>query len=198
MEKYNGKYRIKSARCPVWDYCSRGAYFITICTKNRIQFFGDISNHKMILSAAGEIVQKNWKSILNHFPYVGLDAFVVMPNHFHGIIIIKQKPSKTFEPNDTKRPEGLDADPVEEIFKRENDFFSKISPNEGSISTIIRSFKSSCTREINLKIPELHFAWQSRFYDIIIRDQKSHERIRQYIHNNPLNWKEDMFNKEPI
>jgi REP element-mobilizing transposase RayT len=196
MEKFNRKYRIKSARCPVWDYRSRGAYFITICTKNRMHYFGHVSDHKMILSTAGEIVFRNWASIPNHFPHVRLDAFVVMPNHFHGIVILHEKPSSVnLSSQNIKHKDRLTEEAINESNNADNDFYSRISPTNGSIPTIIRSFKSSCTREINTEIPDLNFAWQPRFYDVIIKDQKSQDRIRQYIINNPLKWKEDLFNR---
>lgn len=86
--KFRNKYRIKSARCHNWDYSSNAAYFVTICTQNREHFFGKIVNQKMILSEIGKIADKFWYEIPNHFPYIKLDAFIVMPNHIHGIIII--------------------------------------------------------------------------------------------------------------
>lgn len=196
MEKFNGKYRVKSARCPVWDYCSCGAYFITICTKNRNHYFGEIINHKMILSAAGNVVQKNWESIPDHFPYVHLGAFIVMPNHFHGIIILQKKPrSVKLSVQNMKQTDRPTQAVDNESDMKGNDFYSRISPAYGSVSTIIRSFKSSCTREINQEMPDLHFAWQPRFYDVIIRNDGSFQRIQRYIVHNPLKWREDMFNR---
>jgi putative transposase len=87
MEKFRNKYRIPSARLQNWDYGSNAPYFITICTANRENFFGDIEK-KMILSEIGKIAHHYWYEIPNHFPFVKLGEFVVMPNHVHGIIII--------------------------------------------------------------------------------------------------------------
>ena len=87
-EKFRGKYRIQSSRCPNWDYRSNAAYFITICTYNREHFFGEIMNKKMILSEIGKIAEHFWYEIPEHFQFVKLDAFIAMPNHIHGIIII--------------------------------------------------------------------------------------------------------------
>jgi len=87
-EKFRGKYRIQSSRCPNWDYRSNAAYFITICTYNREHFFGEIMNKKMILSEIGKIAEHFWYEIPEHFQFVKLDAFITMPNHIHGIIII--------------------------------------------------------------------------------------------------------------
>ena len=88
MEKFQNKYRIPSARASWWDYGSNAAYFVTICTQNRIHFFGEIEKQTMVLSALGKHAETCWYDIPNHFPFVQLGAFVIMPNHVHGIIII--------------------------------------------------------------------------------------------------------------
>src|SRR3989338_6303074 len=89
-DKFRDKYRIPSSRLPNWDYSSNGYYFITICTKGRKQYFGEIINNVMCLSIIGEIAKKYWLEIPKHFPFVELDEFVVMPNHVHGIIVIRE------------------------------------------------------------------------------------------------------------
>ncbi len=83
---YRNKYRIDSTRLKGWDYSSPGYYFITICTKDRECFFGEIIKEKMYLSEIGEIAHRYWAEIPNHFNNVVLDEFVIMPNHVHGII----------------------------------------------------------------------------------------------------------------
>lgn len=87
-ERYRNKYRIDSARAPWWNYGSNAAYFVTICTKYHIHYFGRVINDKMVLSQAGKIADRCWREIPEHFPFVKLGAYVVMPNHVHGIIII--------------------------------------------------------------------------------------------------------------
>ena len=87
-KKYKDKYRINSTRLKNWDYGGNALYFITICTKNREHFFGEITKGKMKLSEIGEIAKKCWLEIPEHFPFVKLDEFVVMPNHVHGIILL--------------------------------------------------------------------------------------------------------------
>ena len=87
-DKFRNKYRIPSTRLQNWDYSSNGYYFITICTKERKHNFGEIVDYKMKLSRIGEIAYKYWFEIPNHFSFVELDEFVVMPNHVHGILII--------------------------------------------------------------------------------------------------------------
>ena len=88
QNKFKNKYRIPSARLQTWDYANNGSYFITICTQNRNHFFGKIINQEMQLSEIGKLAEKYWLEIPEHFPFVELGNFVVMPNHFHGILII--------------------------------------------------------------------------------------------------------------
>jgi len=88
-DKFKNKYRIPSARLKNWDYRNDGAYFITICTKDRTPFFGNVVDGKMQLSEIGKLAHQYWKEIPEHCPFVKLDAFVIMPNHMHGILMIK-------------------------------------------------------------------------------------------------------------
>ena len=90
QDKFQNKYRIPSARLQNWDYSSNGAYFITICTQNREHYFGEIKDAAMQLSTIGQLAEQYWKEIPNHFPFVELENFVVMPNHIHGILIINK------------------------------------------------------------------------------------------------------------
>lgn len=88
--KFQGKYRIKSTRLENWDYGNDAAYFVTICTQNREHYFGEIDNGIMQLSEIGKMTNKYWLEISNHFPFVQMDEFVIMPDHVHGIIIINK------------------------------------------------------------------------------------------------------------
>lgn len=90
--KFQNKYRNESARWQYWDYADPGAYFITIVTKNRIDFFGEIKSGKMVLNSTGEIAHDCWLQIPHHFFGVELGEFIIMPNHIHGIIIINERP----------------------------------------------------------------------------------------------------------
>lgn len=150
----------------------------------------------MRLSTIGAIVQGFWYEIPNHFPFIELGEFVVMPNHIHGVLILNKNGfDENIEPIDI-------IDPVETLqcnisTENKNEFYQKISPKSGSISTIIRSYKSICTKHIHSAFPTLNFEWQTRFWDNIIRDDEAFNTISQYIINNPLNWEEDrMFGEE--
>ncbi len=182
MKKYNNKYRIKSVRLKDWDYRNNGAYFITINTGNRKHFFGEIINSEMRLSPIGEYAENFWMEIPNHFPFVELGNFVVMPNHTHGVLIINNV--KSLQCNDIDK--SLQCND-----STGNQYYSDISPKSGSISTIVRSYKSAVSKHARLLNTE--FNWQPKFHDHIIRNSESFERIQNYIENNPSNWKEDKF-----
>jgi REP element-mobilizing transposase RayT len=177
--KYKGKYRIDSTRLPAWNYASDGGYFVTICTDGRKCFFGEVVQGEMQLSPVGEIAQKLWYEIPNHFSNCQIDSFCVMPNHIHGILIINQTQEDAMNRVST-RGDGQRGG-VTGLF---NPMFSK-----NSLSKIIRWYKGRCKFEIN-QIYE-GFGWQERFYDNIIRDEFALARIRQYIINNPINWERD-------
>lgn len=200
MKKYNNKYRIPSARATFWDYGLNAAYFVTICTKNRLCWFGNVVNEKMQLSAIGHIANSCWIEITNHFPFVELGAHIIMPNHVHGIVIINKPiddrnvetqnfaslPPRSSSPNADIPMEKLDPP---EMDKPKNQF----GPQSKNLASIVRGFKIGVTknaREIN---PD--FAWQSRYHDHIIRNDKSFQTISDYIINNPAKWQEDKFFK---
>jgi len=213
MDKFQNKYRIGSARLKKWDYRNDAAYFITICTQGREYFFGGITDSKMNLSAIGIIADVLWYEITNHAKNVELGAFVVMPNHIHGILILNG--------NDIPQTENILIDHVGEndcdgaIVETlhatslqstnatslpqtppspKNEFMSNISPKSGSVSTILRSYKSAVTKHSHRL--GFDFGWQERFYDHIIRDEQSFQTITEYIINNPSKWRDDKFYME--
>ena len=191
INRFQNKYRISSSRLKNWDYGKNGAYFITICTGNREHFFGEIvsvnDKNEMRFNEIGVLANEFWAAIPNHFPFVTLGNFQVMPNHVHGILIIDKK--NVVDVNDVV-VETLQCNvSTENVMKNEN--MAKISPKPGTISTIIRSYKSVVTKNAH----DIHadFFWQERFHDHIIRDSESFERIQNYIENNVANWKDDKF-----
>ena len=191
-ELFNNKYRIESARLKGWDYGSEGAYFITICTKDRAHFFGECVNGKMKLSTMGAIVQGCWYDIPAHFPHIALGDFVVMPNHIHGILVLdKSLREQNRGDNDDDDVETLHATSLPPT--NTPAFYQAISPDAGSIPTVIRSFKSACTKHIRETFPQRDFGWQERFWDNIIRNEASWDRICNYITTNPVNWNKDKF-----
>jgi REP element-mobilizing transposase RayT len=193
-EKFKNKYRIPSARLKNWDYGSNGAYFITICTQNKDHFFGKIVDRQFIASEIGTLAEKYWMEIPNHFPYIELGNFEVMPNHVHGILIINKN---GVGGNGGFVDRGsVDRGSVETLHcnvstPKKNEQMANISPKSGTISTILRSYKSVVSK--NARFIHADFGWQPRFHDHIIRNAPEWERIQTYIENNPLNWKEDKF-----
>lgn len=166
-----------SLRLSDYDYRQPGAYFVTICTKNRICTLGRVVEGEVQLAALGEIAKACWQAIPDHFTQVALDAFVVMPNHVHGIIGIIDGRDAT-----CRVPTGKSARRV----------FGK--PLAGSLSTIIRSYKSAVTRQINrVNHTPGESVWQSNFYDHIIRNRRSLQHIRRYIVENPAQWRQDSY-----
>lgn len=175
MSLYKDQYRIESIRLKNWDYSSDGYYFITICTKYREHLFGEIIDGKMILSGIGKIAYQYWQEIPNHFLFVRLDNFVIMPDHMHGIITISNQ--------DVETPK-LGVSTIGTNRNTKNKYW-----NPGNLGVIINQYKRKCTIESRKIDP--YFAWLPRFHDHIIRNDGDLYIIRKYIQNNPLNWKED-------
>lgn len=200
---YKNKYRIESARLKNWDYSSDGYYFITICTRNRVHFFGTITNGIMVLSDMGNIADRFWREIPDHFPMVRLDKWVIMPNHVHGIVFIdnkisSQNPGVTGIPGVTGRDKALPClYGTNGSTNRTNTEINSNTPSrfqnqgKGTISAIIGSYKSICTKTINKSTNTIRFAWQPRYHDHIIRNNDELIRIQEYIVNNPMNWNID-------
>ena len=104
MDKFRNKYRIPSARAPWWDYGWNALYFVTICTKEKEHFFGQVVNEEMQLSEIGEIVKIEWLKTFDLRPDMNLimDEYVIMPNHFHAIIGIGKNQYNTSHCRDAK------------------------------------------------------------------------------------------------
>jgi REP element-mobilizing transposase RayT len=186
-DRYQNKYRISSARLPDWDYGANGAYFITIGTQNRKHYFGQIvdadGESDLQLNEMGQLAARYWSEIPLHFPKVELANYVVMPNHVHGILIINQSDVNAIPSLPSPQP------------KRNGGFAGDKNPMfHENISRIVRWYKGRCAFEIHKVHAE--FAWQPRFYDHIIRNAESFERIQNYIANNPRNWSDDTFYSE--
>ncbi len=203
MSKFNNKYRISSARLQHWDYSADGTYFITICTHNQVHHFGQCKDGQMQLSTMGAIVQGFWYEIPKHFPFVCLGEFQVMPNHIHGLLSV-YKETYDYEENKSlyyeKNIESAKSEKKEHLTPKDKNntaFFSEISPKKGSISTIIRSYKSICSKHIHKTFPHIEFEWQERFWDNIVVNEKSFQTIKDYIVNNPHNWDKDQFYGQP-
>ena len=184
----------KQYRYKGYNYAQDGFYFVTICCKNREMFFGDVIAGKMQLSKIGKIAEKFYLKIPDHFLFIKLDKFVIMPNHIHGIIEIDNETAGIRQCNvgtgQCPVPTNMNAN------KNNGSTFGHVTPK--SLSVIVGSFKSATTKNVNLKFNETGFAWQKRFYDRIIRNNDELNRIRQYIMDNPLRWELDRNNSDGL
>ena len=186
------KFHRHSLRLPDYNYTSQGLYYVTICTQNRELFFENNNVKQMI--------DNRWQELKNKFPDIDLDKYVIMPNHLHGIIVI----------NNTNRCRGEVSSPYINKLTSNNikggettiDNFEggETSPlqqrEKYALGQIIGYFKYQSTKEINkfLKNEPGQKLWQRNYFEHIIRNEQSLNKIRQYIKNNPSNWETDRNN----
>jgi putative transposase len=160
-ERYLGKYRIASARHEKWDYADDGCYFVTWCVKDRIRCLCDIVDGNTVLSPAGQIVVAEWERTALLRTNVTLDAMVVMPDHVHGILAIQHTTTRV----QAKK--------------------SRLTSN--SLGAIMGQMKMQSTKRIRVHLRST-FAWQTRFWDRIIRNARELDAFRDYIARNPAEW----------
>jgi REP element-mobilizing transposase RayT len=160
----------KPNRLRYYDYSKDGIYFITICAARRNEFLGKIVNGKMILNQKGAIAEKCWREIPLHFPTATLDAYVLMPDHIHGIISID---------NRLETP----APPLTAPFSYPR--------TKMLIPKIIQQYKASVTRKIRAGLRDYSFEWQRSYHDHIVRNGQALGNIRQYIVDNPIKWQNE-------
>lgn len=177
-------FKRKFNRLTNFDYSVPNYYFVTVCTQDKIECFGNIVDGKISLSEQGLIVSNYWKEIPTHYKGVMLDESIVMPNHLHGIVIIE----------DVAEATGLQSEMAasgpfrlasSEVSRRYN------------LSTIVGSFKNISSKTIH-QAGFTDFCWQKSFYDHVIRQDESLDKIREYIRNNPLKWELDRNNPQNI
>jgi REP element-mobilizing transposase RayT len=159
----------RSIRVKGYDYSSAGAYFITICAHSRLCLFGEIIDDEMCMNAYGTIVATAWNNLPNHYPFIQLDRYVVMPNHFHGII--------SFIETERNRADLKSAPTAK-------------APH--GLSEIVRALKTFSARRINENrqtygVP----VWQRNYYEHIIRNETDYHCIAEYIDANPQRWSDD-------
>lgn len=176
--KFNpDKYHRRSIRLKDYDYSQPGGYFVTVCTKNRECMFGEIIDGAMDLNDLGEIVQKCWKDLPDHFPHIELDTFTIMPSHVHGIIMLHNNVGA-------------------QLIAPESTIQGMIN-HAPTLGQIIRTFKATTTRFIRRDI-STRFNWQRNYYEHVIRNEKSLAEIREYITNNPFRSEDDEENPDNI
>lgn len=187
VEKMHQHHR-RSIHLREYDYSQPGSYFITICTIDKEPIFGEIIEGEIVLNQNGKAVEECWLAIPDHFGNIELDKFVVMPNHIHGIIVIRP------DDNDKQNTVGAKHASPLRLYK------IKIhGPKSNSIGAIIASFKSAATKQINiLRNIAGQSIWQRNYYEHIIRDEQELNKIRRYVINNPAKWSYDIENKNGL
>lgn len=176
----------KSIRLKEYDYSQDGTYFITICLENRENRFGEIKEGEMLLNDAGKMIEIWWRILFEKFPKTVMDAFIIMPNHFHCIIqIVGAKPC--FRPFGNQDKGDYTESPLR----------IGIPNTYGGIGQYISWFKRMSTNEYIRNIKEKNWKrfdkrlWQRNYYEHIIRNKGDLNKIREYILTNPQNWEKD-------
>ena len=209
--KYNpDNHHRRFIRLKNFDY-SQGFFFITICTQNRIPLFGEIHNGKMVLNKTGMMIQNQWQTLIQRFPQIKLNDYIIMPNHFHGIIEFvgvpfmgtlcqfhegSQKPCNHRQTTDSQQTNN--ARQADDSRQYEKGQPQGIAPTVGDV---VGAFKSLTTNEYIRGVKNHNWQafdgklWQRNYFEHIIRDEKDLERIRLYIVQNPENWETDKYNK---
>jgi len=188
----------RSIRLTGYDYRQAGAYFLTVCTQDHRCLFGRVEGETMWLNRSGEIAEEVWRAIPAHFADVGLDVFVVVPNHVHGIIVIGDGGpvgATHASPLQTSDVVPLHAGPAGVSDATE----TPQGPKRRSVGAIIGSYKSAVSKRIResgaTPGPSL---WQRNYFEHIIRNDVALDRIRQYILDNPLRWAYDRYNPQAL
>lgn len=182
-------HRRRSIRLDGYDYTQAGAYFVTACTQGRRRVFGTVINGRMALNDAGRMVQTVWDELPAHYPGVGIDAFVVMPDHIHGIV-------RLFPPSvGAARPPSVGAGPCACPSSGDGD-----GNGEGqargpaptmSLPDVVHRFKTLTTKRYVDGVMQCGWPrfpgrlWQRNYYEAIVRDNAALANIRAYIRNNP-------------
>jgi len=171
----------KLIRLGAYDYSQAGYYFVTIVSHQRKNSFGKIIEREMNLNQIGLIVEEVWNAIPSHYSYVSTDAYIIMPNHFHGILII----------NDTNVVGARHASPLRDVDSTQH----KRQP----LGIIIGSFKSAVTKRVHdLGLLSQEKIWQRGYYEHIIRDEQDYRKNYEHIEANPIKWLLDEENLERL
>ena len=191
----------RSIRVRGYDYRLPGAYFVTICTHEKAYLLGEIIDGTLRYSRVGLVAKECWAEIPGHFPRVQLDAHVIMPNHLHGILVFTGIPEKgTPWRAPTTLVSGMSAraptTPVSGMPRRAPTSATFGKPASGSLATIINLFKASVTKQVRKTCvltgrDEPPIIWQRNYYEHIIRNERSLNKIREYVCQNPARWQFD-------
>lgn len=177
MTKYDPhKHHRRSIRLKGYDYTQAGVYFVTICVQGGLCLLGNIVDGEMICNPAGDMVHKTWHDLPDRYPHIELDAFIVMPNHVHGIIVIT-------------------GDHI-------GDSETGMGHGKPTLGRIIGAYKSISTNGYIRGVKQDDWEpfpgrfWQRNYYERIIRNERALNAIRQYIAGNPASWPDDQLHPD--
>ncbi len=179
----------RSIRLPGRDYSAIGAYFVTICVNHRLLLFGDVVDAQMQRNAAGQMIEHWWLELANKYERVTTDAYIVMPNHVHGIIMINTE-------------EGAHTGASLQLGPKSGRMMPAVETTESPLYSMIQWFKTMTTNEYIRRVKSdgwKRFSgklWQRNYHEHIIRHDESLGKIRDYIANNPSQWALDPENSE--
>jgi putative transposase len=207
--------RRRSIRLKGYDYAKDGAYFVTVCTQNKECLLGELARGTVVLNEAGKMVESVWKGLQDRFPFIELDQFVVMPNHVHGIIVLKDTGSDLRRGESCIRPMNNRNFNIPPDLGNEESFQDQDNRNKegdhkdrpygthvGTLGRVTQAFKSTATREYGIGVKKEGWApfdgrlWQRNYYEHVIRNEMDLDRIREYIANHPAGWARDEENLE--
>ena len=209
-----GIHRRRSLRLKGYDYTHVGAYFVTIVTQGRLCLFGEIVGKKMRLNEAGEMVCRFWEALPQRFPTIEIGMFVVMPNHLHGIVVIKNRATTRVAPTNQNPDRGVENAPTVP-----NRATTRVAPTEimeggvdapitdrFALGDVIGAYKSLTTVEYTRGVKQMKWSpfhkrlWQRNYYEHVVRHDESLRQLQQYILDNPDQWafdKENPLDKRP-
>jgi REP element-mobilizing transposase RayT len=191
--KHIGYHNRHSIRLQGYDYSQPGYYFVTVCIHDRKQrLFGDVVENRMVLNEYGKHVEHCWNEIPVHFPHAKIDECVIMPNHIHGIIQLREMDNENVmvQTGVVNNPVGVqNFEPLQNDSKQNH--FQHIIPR--STGSIIRGFKIGVSKLFRAQKPGF-IVWQRNYYEHIIRDETSLYFIRKYIRENLIHWNDDSEN----
>ena len=185
MNHNSAKRQRRSIRLPGYDYAQAGAYFVTMVTRYRLCLFGEVVEGEMRLNEYGRFIQMVWDELPDHYSSVECDAFILMPNHVHGIILLAEaSASREFDV-------GAGLKPARGVATGPNSVRAGLKPAP-TLTEIIRAFKTFSAHRINrVRNTGGVSLWQRNYYEHVVRGENELNRIREYISNNPWQWEMD-------
>ena len=194
--KYNPeKHHRRSIRLQGYDYSKEGMYFITLCCDGRLNRFGKIENKQMFLNENGKIAYDEWMKLPERFPNFELDVFQIMQNHIHGIIVLTPAVGAGFTPAHDDNDQSIDKRATARVAPTAAPTAAPtVAPTIGDIVGAYKSLVSNeCLKIYKSNNEKMGKLWQRNFFEHIIRNEQSYQKISDYIINNPANWKNDGF-----